>query len=670
MTSRKNQLISDSFFLLKSGLFMLFIFAVLRGILIIRNIDLLEGIPGREIFHAFLIGSRFDLIVTSYILLPLIFFFLLPHGLGKRKIASVWIILAAGFCLFLGVVELDFYHEFHNRLNSIAFQYLKEDPATVSSMIWNGFPVLRYLLLWLLLAVFFAYVMRWIAASPTQNSATTSPFITRTATVIVFLLILIIGARGGTVRSGPPLRWGDAFHSTHLFANHLALNGTYTFLKALKNESNEVRGRKWLKVMPKQEALDITRQMILTDSDTLLKPDTNKILRLHTPRKTPVSSRVKNIVVILMESFSAKYVGSYGHDYGVTPEFDQLVKQGLLFERFFSNGTHTHQGMFATFACFPNMPGFEYLMQQPQGRNAFSGLPALLKRENFNDVYVYNGDFAWDNQKGFFRNQGLTNFIGRHDYVNPKFQDRTWGVSDEDMFFRAVEELDKIDSEQPFFAMLQTLSNHTPYALPEELPFPRITDMGEYSEHLTAMKYSDWALGEFFKRIKDKPYYKETLFVILGDHGFGVRPQISDIDLLRFHVPLLFIAPGLTEEYGQRSRTVATQVDVVPTAVSLLGKPFTHQCWGRDLLSLDAGDEGFGIIKPSGSDPTVALIRGDKVLVNQPNVAPRLGQYQLQPEATYTPLDDAQLAKQMNTELTAFIETALHALYDNQTGTE
>lgn len=243
-------------------------------------------------------------------------------------------------------------------------------------------------------------------------------------------------------------------------------------------------------------------------------------------------------------------------------------------------------------------------------------------------------------------------------------------MSDEDMFSRAVEELDKIDYEQPFFAMLQTLSNHTPYALPEELPFPRITDRGEYSEHLTAMKYSDWALGEFFRRIKDKPYYNETLFVILGDHGFGVKPQISDIDLLRFHVPLLLIAPGLTQTFGQRITTVATQVDVVPTAIGLLGKPFTHQCWGRDILSLDADDDGFGMIKPSGSDQTVALIRGYKILVKQPNIDARLGHYQLQPEAVYTPLDDAQLTEQMNTELSAFIETALHALYDNQTGME
>ncbi len=668
MQIKNTKLGSDSLFLLNIALFSLFTFTILRLFLLIRNSELLEGIPVSDILKSFLIGIRFDLIIVSYILLPLIFFLLTPNGLGSRKLARYWLVLAMGFCLFLGVVELDFYHEFHNRLNSIAYQYFREDPKTVSSMLWNGFPVIRYLLLWSVSVILYAYGIKKIAAYQLYQQYTPASLILRIITFIIVLLLLIIGARGGTVRSGPPLRWGDAFHSTHLFANHLPLNGTYTFIKALMNESHEQRGKKWLKSLPRSEALEITRKMILTDRDTLLKPDTQTILRRHKPVPSSVNNTIKNIVVILMESFSAHYVGSLGDNHNITPEFDKIAKDGLLFERFFSNGTHTHQGMFATFSCFPNIPGFEYLMQQPQGQHAFSGLPALLKRENFNDLYIYNGDFSWDNQNGFFRNQGLTNFVGRHDYINPKFQDRTWGVSDEDMFNRAVKELDKLDSGQPFFAMVQTLSNHTPYALPKELPFPEITDMGEYSKHLTAMKYSDWALGEFFKRIKHKPYYNDTLFVILGDHSFGVKPQISNIDLLRFHVPLLLIAPGLAQTYGHRISTVATQVDVVPTIVSLLGKPFVHQCWGRDILSLNKSDQGFGVIKPSGSDPTVALIKGDRILVKQPGVAPHLGTYQLGENPGYQILNDPEITNTMNKELLSYVETALHALYDNQTG--
>jgi phosphoglycerol transferase MdoB-like AlkP superfamily enzyme len=660
----------DVYFMLCVTLISLLMFSALRCLLLVRNNELLEGIPGSDIVISFLIGVRFDLIVVSYILLPLVFALLLPKGLGKRRIALLWLTSLFAITIFLGVAELDFYYEFHNRLNSIAYHYLQEDAATVSSMIWNGFPVVRYLLLWLVLVVIYIYALKLMSRLTTPDVVKPSPLLVRISTTVLILALLVIGARGATIRSGPPLRWGDAFHSTHLFANHLALNGTYTIIKAIKNASREAEADKWLRSLPAKEALETTRKMLLTETEVLLKPETRKVLRRSQPKMSPVNDRIKNVVVVLMESFSGKFVGALGNDYNITPEFDKLAGEGLLFENFFSNGTHTHQGVFATFASFPNLPGFEYLMQQPQGGNSFSGLPALLKREKFNDLYVYNGDFTWDNQEGFFRNQGLTNFVGRHDYVNPKFQDRTWGVSDEDMFSRAVVELDKIDSEQPFFAMVQTLSNHTPYALPEKLPVAPVTDMGGYSEHLTAMRYSDWALGEFFKAIKHKPFYNETLFVILGDHGFGVKPQISDIDLLRYHVPLLLIAPGLTQEYGQRITTVATQVDVIPTILGLLGKPFTHQSWGRDILSLGPSDKGFGIIKPSGSDQTVAMLRGDTILVKQPGVDARLGRYALRPEPTYQPVDDAELKNAMTKELLSYIETALYALHENQSGLE
>jgi len=307
--------------------------------------------------------------------------------------------------------------------------------------------------------------------------------------------------------------------------------------------------------MPEAEALQLTRDLLLTPTDTLLLPDQYPVLRRHRPA-TVLPKTPKNVVFIVMESFSAQFVGALGNDHGITPNFDRLAKEGLLFDHFFSNGTHTHQGMFATVACFPNLPGFEYLMQEPEGQHQFSGLPVLLKSRGYQDLYVYNGDFAWDNQKGFFRNQGM---------------------------------------KRPFFAVLQTLSNHTPYALPDPLPVEPVTGFGHLDEHLTAQRYADWALGRFFDQARKQPWYDETLFVLVGDHAFGVRKQASEIDFLRFHVPLLLIAPGIRERYGEVSHVTATQMDVVPTAVSLLGQPFVHQCWGRDLLSLPEDDPGFGI---------------------------------------------------------------------------
>ena len=330
----------------------------------------------------------------------------------------------------------------------------------------------------------------------------------------------------------------------------------------------------------------------------------------------------------------------------------------------------THQGMFATLACFPNLPAFEYLMQTPEGSNDFSGLPQLLGARKLDNLYVYNGDFAWDNQSGFFGRQGMSNFIGRFDYKNPVVFDPTWGVSDQDMFDRAAEELSGRSGEKPFYAVLQTLSNHTPYALPQKLPVEPVTGEGSLDQHLTAMRYSDWALGQFFEKVRKAPFFKETLFVILGDHGFGSGEQLTEMNLARFNVPLLLIAPGIQEKFGGRRDTVGTQVDVVPTIMGRLGGTVRHQCWGRDLLNLPAGDRGFGVIKPSGSDQTVAIVSDHQLLVQSKSKALKLYDYQLWTAPRGVELkDDEPLVHELKQKLDAFIQVATRSLLENTTGT-
>ena len=318
-------------------------------------------------------------------------------------------------------------------------------------------------------------------------------------------------------------------------------------------------------------------------------------------------------------------------------------------------------------ACFPNLPGFEYLMQTPEGSHKLSGLPALLSARDFDDVYVYNGDFAWDNQSGFFGNQGMTTFIGRNDFVNPVFSDPTWGVSDQDMFDRGAQELAHNYGKKPFYALLQTLSNHTPYALPKNLPVEPVTGFGRLDEHLTAMRYSDWALGQFFEKARKEPYFKETLFVIVGDHGFGNSQQVTEMDLGRFNVPMLMIAPGIQEKFGKRNHTVGTQIDIVPTIMGRLGGDTRHQCWGRDLLNLPEGDQGIGMVKPSGSDQNVFLIEGDRILIESKEAEPRVYRYQLGSEfkaERIEPDDKAQMVK----KLESFIQTATQSLLNNTAG--
>ena len=665
--SRRNTAAADIAYILMSAVVFLVLFSVARGLLLWRNDALLGDIPLGEVLTAFAVGVRFDLIMTSYALAPLVLAMLLPGGLSRRRWCNVWLGAVALLYSFLAALELDFYHEFHARLNSMVFQYVKEDPKTVMSMLWYGFPVLRYLALCALLTGLCVLAFQRIDRATRRPVVAPAPYRGRLALTLALIFATAACARG-TFRSGPPLRWADAYKTSHLFTNHLALNGSFTLLKAAQQEIGKQKNE-WLTKMPADQALALVRQYWVSPRETLLKPDTLPMFRRFHADPAAPPSPYKNVVVIIDESFSAQRTGVFGNPLHITPRFDELAREGLLFTHFFSAGTHTHQGMFATLACFPNLPHYEYLMKQPEGANNFSGLTRVLDERHYQSLYVYNGDFAWDNQYGFFRAQHMQRFIGRHDFINPRFSDRTWGVSDEDMFDRGFEELVKLQqSGKPYFTVLQTLSNHAPYALPPQLPVDPVIVNGERDQHLTAMRYNDYALGVFFDRVRQSHEFDNTLFVFLGDHGFGGGEQITDIDLWRFHIPLLIWGKGIQQRYGATRAVVGSQVDVVPTIMGILGGDYDHQCWGRDLLQLPAGDPGRAYIKPSGTDFTTAFIEGDKILVQPPHATPVLYRYDTLPHLQATTIDDAQLQQHMKTLMEAYIETATRALLDNHVG--
>lgn len=663
-------------FTLSCGLVFLVMYTLLRGALLVYNRELIGATPAATFVEAFFNGFRFDLRLTIYALAPLLLSIPFAGAMAARRLHLVWLTGFASVTLFFGLLELDFYREFHQRLNSLVFQYMSQDPKTVLSMLWYGFPVVRYLLAWAIATWLLFKLFQWLSrvhrprgevlAGEGSGRAAIAPWYLRAGVFGLVLVLAVVAARG-TLRQGPPLRWGDANTTDSAFANQLGLNGTLMLMNAAQARFSETRDNQWKASLPEGEAQDVVRDMLLTPQDQLVDEGSAAVRRLLTPNADG-SLPVRNVVVILMESLAGHYVGALGGKGDITPNFDRLSKEGLLFTRFFSNGTHTHQGMFATMACFPNLPGFEYLMEQQEGTHKFSGLPQLLSARQYDDLYVYNGDFGWDNQLGFFGNQGMRNFVGRNDFVNPVVSDPTWGVSDQDMFDRAAQELKDNYGSKPFYALLQTLSNHTPYALPEQLPVEPVTGFGSLDQHLTAMRYSDWALGQFFEKAKQSPYYKDTLFVIVGDHGFGTPEQLTDIDLYRFNVPLLLIAPGLQEKFGARTDVVGTQVDVVPTIMGRLGGETRHQCWGRDLLSLAPEDKGFGVIKPSGSDQTVAMVADGRILVQPRGGDPLLYDYRLNSEQGATRVEDPEAVQTMSRRLEAFLQVATKSLLGNTTG--
>lgn len=648
------------------------LFASLRTLLLLRNGSLAEQIPGAVLAESFLVGLRFDLAVSSYLLIPLFLGLVLLPGRRKGWLLPPFALLV-GSLLFLGVAEAEFYREFESRFNALVFEYLSH-PVIVAGMIWDGYPVLRYSALALALIAAFGALLWWLQRRYLRQGESGPPLL-RTIGATLALTLMVFLSRGGFAHE--PLRWGDAFFSEATFANHLALNGLFTLGRSGWDKLYSKQSF-WVKGLPAEEAREITRRMVTLPDEEPLQSDLYPLGRRRTAEAGSVLSLKKedparpvNVVVILMESFSARYVGALGSDAGLTPEFDALARKGVLFERAFSSGTHTHQGVYASLTSFPNLPGYEYLMKMMEANQEFSDLPTLLHKNGYGSVFLYNGLFSWDNKEGFFRQHGVDRFVGTEDYVNPAFRDPVWGVSDHDALTRANEEFRDLAGKGPFLGIVLTLSNHAPFNLPNPLPFPRIRTGDEMEGRFNAMRYADWALGEFFRQASREEYFKNTLFVITGDHGFAHPPMLTPFQLTRFHVPLLFYSPSLLGEEGARRRTVVSQVDIVPSILGLLGLRDPIQCWGRNVFSPALKDEGFAVIKPSGGEEVAAIVEGDYMLMVAPKEKPALFRYSLEfPAEASGDLYGAEEArgKEMRKRLLAYIQSGILGLRERRLG--
>ena len=633
-------------------------FSLLRLLLWWRNADFGSDAPPGVIAQSFLVGLRFDLAVGAYLMIPVFLGLVLLAPRGRLWLRRLFLAVFSGL-LLLGVAEAEFYREFSIRFNNLVFEYLKH-AGIVSGMIWDGYPVLRYLLAWGFLAtIFLVAENRWWQRCGLGEAGRRAWRPGRAMATLAVLVLLLLAARGGP--TGEPLRWGDAFFSETTFANHLALNGMFT----LGRSAWDVIYRKesfWVNRQPADEAMATTKTMLHLADDTPLATADYPLLRR--PGAPPAEGwRPKNVVVIIMESFAGGYCGTLCATHPLTPEFDRLAGEGVLFTRAFANGTHTHQGVYATLTSFPNLPGYEYLMKMMEASQEFSGLPTLLHNRGYRSIFLYNGLMSWDNKEGFFRNHGIDRFIGTDDYRNPVFVDPVWGVSDLDVYRRANQEFRELAGTKPFLGVILTLSNHAPFNLPDPLPFPRIITGDHLEGRFNSMRYADWALGEFFREAGREAYFKETLFVLVGDHGFAVPPHITPLALGRFHVPLLFYAPGHLP--AQRRDTVASQVDIGPSVMGLLGFDEPTQAWGRNLFSPHLKDPGFAVIKPSGSDEMVALIEGDRLLLRDPKKPPQLFRYALSgaPADNFDETANApERVAQMDKRLLAYVQSGILTL--------
>jgi phosphoglycerol transferase MdoB-like AlkP superfamily enzyme len=569
------------------------------------------------------IGLRLDLMTLSWLLLPpTVVLLLCPPRLGRLAAFAAATYLAAlvAVLAFLEAATYPFVTQYDSRPNRVFIEYVIY-PHEVAPTLWADHKLA------LGLGIGAVAVAAWAAWRATVRLLVPFPPWSwwRLAVVPVAVALLVLGARSSLGHRGGNISTA-AFSRDHLL-NELALNSTYAVGYALDSQlHHEVDVGKVYGALPRAEAIARVRARSAVAPAAFTSDD---VPTLHRQASATPRARPYNLVVLLEESLGAEYVGVLG-GMPLTPNFDALAGEGLLFTNLYATGTRTVRGIEAVVCGFLPTPGAS-VVKLGLAQGGFFTIAELLARRGYATDFIYGGGSNFDNMRGFFLNDGFQRVIDEPAFTAPVFRG-TWGVSDEDLVRRANETF-VAHGDRPFFALVLSTSNHPPF----EYPAGRIALFEQPANTVhNAMKYADWSIGEFFRLAKAEAYWRNTVFVVVADHN--TRVWGADlVPLDRFHIPALVLGAGVAPG---RHEGLASQADLTPTVLDLMGLDVESPLMGRDLVAVPEGMPGHALMQ---YDLANAYRVGDHVVVHQPYKAPRQFAYEdgrLRPEAL-----DAELAR-------------------------
>ncbi len=478
------------------------------------------------------------------------------------RIAAIWIMMMLYICcaITIAISEIVFWSEFGVRFNFIAVDYLVYTNEVIGN-IFESYPMFWIILAMLLIAGGICWLIT--RGKDVNQSGLVS---WKRWGLTLAALVVACGISFGWLHYGY-----RHFGGENLFATQIQENGCWDFLEAFA--SNELDYEQFYAMIPLSEAETLKQEMCGQNTDGL------QVVRDSLP---PVK---KNVVFITIESLSADFLTRYGSEDRITPHLDALLEESLVFDNLYATGNRTVRGLEAVTLNIPPSSG-ESLVKRPDNTGLFS-TGEVFRQNGYHTSYIYGGDSYFDNMGTFYGNCG-------YEIVDKKTYDKDaivfsniWGTSDEDSYREALKRFDASwAAGEPFFAQIMTISNHRPYTYPEG----RIEYDGNPMSRKAAVKYTDWAIGQFISDASQKPWFPETVFVIMADHCASSAGKTS-LPMDCYHIPAIIYSPGFVEpRYVDK---VCSQIDIIPTLLSLLHFSYKAPFYGRDVLSDDFKERAF-----------------------------------------------------------------------------
>ena len=512
-----------------------------------------------RLLPAMAIGALFDVGVATFFLLPL---GLLVVAWPNRRAGLQSTVLAlllplTAVMVFVGASEFTFWNEFASRFNFIAVDYLIYTNEVIGNIRES------YNLPLLLAAVAAVSLAIWAAIAWALRPHWRAPLRGRDRIVAAAVLVALPFAAVAAL----DVRYKE--FSADAQANEIAGNGYFDFWHAFW--ANEIDYDRFYKTLPAQRALATLANEL--GSPRLKVELSQRPFEHEVVNAGPV--KALNVVLVSVESYSAEFMAAFGNKQGLTPYTDKLASEGLLFTHLYATGTRTVRGLEALTLSVPPTPGHS-IVKRPDNAHLFT-VGEVFKQAGYEPLYLYGGYGYFDNMTTFFAGNDYTVIDRTALKAEEVHFENVWGVADEDLYTLTLRELDRRHAAGvKFFAHVMTTSNHRPFTYPEgriDIPSKTGRDGG--------VKYTDWAIGNFIERARSRPWFADTMFVIVADHTHKGRGR-QELPPENYHIPLIIFAPAHVKP--GRVDTLASQIDVAPTVLGLLNFSYRSKFFGHDIL--------------------------------------------------------------------------------------
>jgi len=560
--------------------FWLLFFLIDRLIFLFIFYQKLIEIPFGERVLTLYHGLRLDVSMTAYVcVIPLLFFIF--WFLSKKSVISfTWLPLYNKIFIlifsFLSVINFNIYREWGSKVNERAFSFLIDTPneALASSA---SSPILLSIIVFITLVAISFYLHAKIIKTKVELKI--APIWLKMVIVILLIGFNFIGIRGGI--GVATNNQSMAYFSNYQILNHAAVNTEWNLISSIL-ASKKTNKNPYL-YSNSTTALKTVENLYHTEKDTTL---------------TILTTKTPNVVVFILESFTANLTKTLGNEDGISPNFDSLINKGFLFTKIYAAGNRTDKGLIGSLTGFPTL-GIGSIVKWPEKMQKIPAISQKFEQQNYQTSFFYGGESEFDNYKAFILSHGYQKLIDKNSF-DKKDMNSKWGTYDDLVFAKQLQAMNT--TQQPFFSTILSLTHHEPFELPTAYKFGKSDLIQRFK---STAYYTDSCINAYLTKAKKQPWYKNTLFVFVADHGHLYPKNKYDVFMPeRYHIPLLFYGDVLKKEYrGKKSNKIGSQQDLAATLLAQLNISAKEFTWSKNLLNpytkefaFFSWDNGFGFM--------------------------------------------------------------------------